>query len=84
MALKPNARLVYDFVKEHDGEDITANDIVEATGLGPKQVTGIINSAFQRKGLMYREEVPVTGGTVKYIRFTEEGRAYDPDAEPVA
>ena len=33
MALKDNSRLVYDFVVAHEGEDFTANDIAEATGL---------------------------------------------------
>ena len=46
--LKPNSRLVYDFVKEHDGQDFTAQDIAEAVGLEPRTVNGIITAAFQR------------------------------------
>ena len=71
MALKPNSLLVFNYVKENDGKDFTANDIAEATGLTSKQVNGIITSAFQKKGLMIREEVAVTGGKVKYIRLTD-------------
>ena len=81
MALKPNSKLVYDFVLAHNGEDITAANIAEGTGLPLKSVNGIITSAFQKKGLMYREEVAITGGVVKYVRLTEDGLNLDPDAE---
>lgn len=81
MALKENSKIVYNWVKEHDGEDFTAADIAAATGLEVKQVNGIVTSAFQRKGLMVREEVAITGGKVKYIRLTDEGRELDVDGE---
>lgn len=95
MALKENSKLVYDFVSTHDGEDFTANDIAEATGLSPKSVNGIVTSAFQRHRdanknivpLMVRIpaeiEDPETGlhKAVKFIKLTDEGRAFDPDAE---
>lgn len=85
-ALKPNSKLVFDFVKEHDGEDFVAADIAEATGLEVKQVNGIVTSAFQRKGLMERipAEVELADGShkaVKFIRLTDEGRAFDPNSE---
>lgn len=41
-----NSIAVYNFVKEHDGENITAADIAEATSLGLKTINGIITSAF--------------------------------------
>ena len=40
-ALKENSRLVLDYVKAHDGENFTANDIAEALGLTAKQVKAI-------------------------------------------
>lgn len=95
MALKENSRLVYDFVVAHDGEDFTANDIAQATGLSSRSVNGIITSAFQRHRdadknvvpLMVRVpaeiEDPETGlhKAVKFVQLTAEGRAFDPDAE---
>lgn len=95
MALKENSRLVYDFVVAHDGEDFTANDIAQATGLSPRSVNGIITSAFQRHRdadknvvpLMVRVpaeiEDPETGlhKAVKFVQLTAEGRAFDPDVE---
>lgn len=86
MALKPNSKLVYNYVKENNGKQITAADIAEGTGLTVKQVNGIVTSAFQRKGLMERSEpvkVELEDGTVKDVKFislTAEGMAFDPDA----
>lgn len=84
MALKPNSLTVFNYVKEHDGEDFTAADIAAATGLEKKSVDGIITSAFQKKGLMVRipAEVELEDGThkpVKLIRLTDEGRSFNPD-----
>lgn len=86
-ALKPNSKLVLDYVKSVDGvTEVTAADIAEATGLEVKQVNGIVTSAFQKKGLMERipAEIELEDGThkpVKFIRLTDEGRAFDPNAE---
>lgn len=84
--LKPNSRTVYEFVKANDGKNITAADIAEGTGLDTKQVNGIVTSAFQRKGLMERipAEIELEDGShksVKFIRLTDEGKAFNPDAE---
>ena len=84
--LKPNSKLVYDYVKANDGKDITAADIAEGTGLEVKSVNGIVTSAFQKKGLMERipAEIELTDGShksVKFIRLTAAGKAFDPNAE---
>ena len=93
--LKENSRLVYDFVKEHDGQDFTAQDIADAVDLGVRTVNGIITSAFQRHKDANKNEVPLmvrvpaeikdpaTGlhKAVKFIQLTDAGRVFDPDAE---
>lgn len=84
--LKENSKIVYNYVKAHNGEDMTAADIAEATGLEVKSVNGIVTSAFQRKGLMERveAEIEIEDGkhkTVKFIRLTDAGLSFDPDAE---
>lgn len=90
-----NSKIVFDFVKAHDGEDFTATDIAEATGLGVRSVNGIVTSAFCRHKDAEKNEVPLmvripaeiedpaTGmhKAVKFIQLTDEGRAFDPDAE---
>lgn len=85
MALKENSRKVFDYVKSLNGENVTAADIAEATGLEVRSVNGIITSAFQKKNLMERvaAEIQLDDGThkpVKFIRLTAEGEAFDPDA----
>ena len=86
MALKPNAQAVWTFINENDGTDFTAADIAEALNLEVKSVNGILTSAFQKKGLTIREEgeVELADGThkkVKFVRLTDTGRNWTPDAE---
>lgn len=83
--LKPNSITVYNYVKENEDANITAAVIAEGTGLDVKVVNGIVTSAFQRKGLMERipAEVQLEDGShkaVKFIKLTDEGRAFDPNA----
>ena len=84
--LKENSKLVFNFVKANEGENITAADIAEGTGLEVRSVNGIVTSAFQRKGLMARvpAEVELEDGShkaVKFIVLTDEGRNFDPEAK---
>lgn len=82
--LKPNSKMVLDYVKAHDGEDFTAADIANATGLSKRTVDGIVTSAFQKKGVMVREAAEIeledgTHSTVKFIRLTAEGKTWTPE-----
>ena len=93
--LKENSKIVYDFVKAHDGEDFTAQDIADATGLSVRSVNGIVTSAFQRHKDKDKNEVPLmvrvpaeildpeTGlhKAIKFIQLTDAGREFDPNAE---
>lgn len=88
MALKENNQKVLDYVREHEGENITLADIAEGTGLEARSVNGIIVSAFQKKGLMTRieGEIELEDGkhkAVKFIKLTEAGRNFDENAEEV-
>lgn len=85
MALKENSKIVFNYVQSMEGQNITATDIANATGLEVKSVNGIVTSAFQKKGLMERipAEVELEDGThraVKFIRLTDTGREFDPNA----
>lgn len=93
MALKENSKKVFNYVKEHEEELITAADIAAGVGLETRQVNGIVTAAFQRhkdangdpQPLMEREpaEVQLEDGThkpVKFIKLTDAGRAFDPEA----
>ena len=85
MAVSANSKKVYEYVKSVGDENITANDIAEATGLEVRSVNGIVTSAFQKKGLMKRipAEIELSDGShkaVKFIKLTEAGKNFDPDA----
>ena len=84
--LKENSKIVFNYVKENGDSNITAADIAEATGLEVRSVNGIVTSAFQRKGLMERvpAEIELEDGShkaVKFIKLTEEGKVFDPEAK---
>ena len=94
--LKENSKKVYDYVKAHDGEDMTAADIAAGTNLEVKSVNGIVTSAFQRHTVLVGEEkvaqplmervpaeIQLEDGThkaVKFIRLTDAGREFNPEA----
>ena len=83
--MKANTKTVFNYIKEHESENITAPDIAEGTGLPIKSVNGIITAALCRKGKDYAVRVPgevtvtdedgnVTHKPVKYIQLTDKGR----------
>ena len=83
--MKENTKTVFTYLKEHDGEDIIAKDIADATGLPIKSVNGIVTAALCRKGKDYAERVPGTMAVtdengndlvkaVKFIKLTDKGR----------
>nr|DAG20760.1 MAG TPA: putative transcriptional regulator [Caudoviricetes sp.] len=86
MAMKENTRKVFDYLKDNTDKDLTAADVAEALDLEKRQVDGIFTSALQRKNLGIREvgEIELADGShqkVKYLRLTEDGMAFDPDAQ---
>lgn len=84
--MKENTRKVFDYLKDNTDKDLTAADVAEALDLEKRQVDGIFTSALQRKNLGIREvgEIELADGShqkVKYLRLTEDGMAFDPDAQ---
>ena len=85
MAMKENSKRVLNYLKEVNGENVTAADVAVALGLEKRQVDGIFTSAFQRKQLGVRTpaEIELEDGThkqVKFLSLTPAGMAFDPDA----
>lgn len=85
MAMKENSKRVLNYLKEVNGQQVTAADVAEALGLEKRQVDGIFTSAIQRKGLGVRTpaEIEVEDGShkaVKFLSLTAEGMSFDPDA----
>lgn len=85
MAMKENSKRILNYLKEINGENVTAADVAEALGLEKKSVDGSFTSAIQRKGLGVRvpAEIELEDGThkqVKFLTLTPAGLAFDPDA----
>ena len=85
MAMKPNTKLVFSYLQEHNGENLTAADVAEALGLEKRQVDGIYTSAIQRKNYgvrveAEREEADGSHTKIKLLQLTDEGLALDLDA----
>ena len=89
MAMKPNSKLVLNYLKDVNGQKVTAADVAEALGLEKRQVDGIFTSAIQRKQLGVRTpaEIELEDGShkqVKFLSLTPAGMEFDPDAEEEA
>lgn len=85
MAMKPNTLMVFNYLKENPDATVTSADLAEILGLEKRQVDGIFTSAIQRKELGERvpAEVENEDGThkqVKFLKLTEKGLAFDPNA----
>ena len=85
MAMSTNSKMVFEFLKENNGVDLTAADVAEALSLEKRQIDGIFTSAIQRKGygVRVRGEIELEDGThkaVKWLHLTDEGMALDLDA----
>lgn len=90
--MKQNSIDVFNYVKEHADQNITANDIADALGLSPRSVNAIITSSFQRHKdedkniipLMQRvedeifDDVAGRHKVVKFIKLTDEGYEFEP------
>ena len=90
VAVKGNSLKVLNYLKEIGDTNVTSADIAAALGMEKKSVDGIVTSGLQRKELAQRipAEIEVTkeDGTVahqpvKFIKLTDAGKAFDPDAE---
>lgn len=82
-----NSRKVFDYLRAHYGEKVTAQDVADALGVSLSAVTGSVNGLASTKkhpayAIRTKVEVPAEDGKtakVKYISLTEEGMAFDPD-----
>lgn len=90
MAMSDKTRQVLDYLKGLDKSDnVTSADIAQALDIPKKSVDGIVTAGLQRKGLAERipAEIENADGShkpVKFIKLTDEGYAFDPDAEVAA
>jgi len=91
MAMKDSSRKIFDYLKTHNDEDLTSEDLAQILGLTKRSVDGSFTSAIQRKknandeplGERIPAEIELPDGThkpIKLLKLTAAGMAYDPDA----
>ena len=80
-----NSRLVFNYLKENFGEKLTHQSIVAALGVSSATVSGSVNGLVKKGYAVRNEETEMDENgkavTVKYITLTDDGYAFDPDAE---
>jgi hypothetical protein len=86
MAMTDNTRKVWEFLKANGDADMTAAEVAAALGMEKRQIDGIFTSGLQRKQLgvrveAERENEKGTHDKVKFLKLTDAGLAFDPDAE---
>ena len=86
MAMKENTKTVITYLQGlADDVNVTAQDVATALDMEKRSVDGIFTSAVQRKGFGVRvaAEIELEDGThtaVKFLKLTDAGMAFDPDA----
>lgn len=89
VAMTENSLKIWNFLKDAGDANYTAADIAEALDMTTKSVDGAITGGMQKKGYSVRvpaeievtdEEGNVAHKTVKFIKLTPEGKAYNHQA----
>lgn len=83
--MKASTKEIFNYVKEHNSENVTAADVAKALGMSVKSVNGSFTS-FQKKGWGIRKEDEITldDGThksVKYLHLTDDGMNLDLESD---
>lgn len=86
MAMSANTLNVIEYLKAHNGENLTAQDVADALNVDVKVVNGAFTSGIQKKGLGQRieAEIELDDGShkkVKFLTLTADGLAFTPEAE---
>lgn len=86
MAMSVNTLNVIEYLKAHNGENLTAQDVADALDVDVKVVNGAFTSGIQKKGLGQRieAEIELDDGShrkVKFLTLTADGLAFTSDAE---
>ena len=86
MAMSANTLNVIEYLKAHNGENLTAQDVAYALDVDVKVVNGAFTSGIQKKGLGQRieAEIELDDGShrkVKFLTLTADGLAFTPEAE---
>jgi len=79
--LSDNARAVLSFLQENPQVELTKKELAEQTDIAPRSVVGVVNG-LKKRGLVNDPEKEFEGeGSIKVVVLTEDGAAFDVDAE---
>ena len=87
MAMKQSSKIVMKYLQSLPTDaNVTATDVAETLDLDIKSVNGVFTGAIQRRGLGVRvpAQIELEDGSnkdVKFLQLTDEGRAFNVDAE---
>lgn len=79
-----NSKRVLNYLKEHYGEELTAQSIAADLDITIAAVTGSVNGLVKKNRAERNEVATEVDGketTIKYISLTEEGLNFDPEAD---
>lgn len=84
--MSEKCKMVLEYLKSVNGANVTSADIANALKMPKQSVEGVITAGLGRKKLAERvpAEIELPDGThkgVKFIRLTDEGMNFDPNAE---
>lgn len=85
MAMSENSKRILKFLQVNNNPDVTAAQVSEELSIPKKTVDGSFTSFYRNgKNLGYRKEVEIETEdgkkTIKYLKLTDEGMAFDVDA----
>jgi hypothetical protein len=86
MAFSENSKKVLTFLQGIGDANLTAADVAEKLGIEDKRVVNGVFTALQKKELGKRveAEIELEDGThqkVKFLKLTDAGKTFDPNAE---
>lgn len=86
MAFSENSKKVLTFLQGIGDANLTAADVAEKLGIEDKRVVNGVFTALQKKDLGKRveAEIELADGThqkVKFLKLTDAGKTFDPNAE---
>lgn len=80
-----NSGKVFNYLKEHFGEQITHQRVVADLGISSPAVSGSVNGLVKKGYAVRTEDVAMDADgkevTIKYISLTDAGLAFDPNAK---
>ena len=77
--LNDNAIKVLDYLTSVQGQLVTIDDLVAATGIEKKSATGVYNALVKKTFAARTPKMVEADVAVKYLTLTDKGMAFDPE-----